>query len=111
MSGIAVIGSAEATVGLVPRYLRAREHSATPAWAPGDDNSEASTQVAMGGLAAANPVVLTMTEEMRKRIADVSKPEKRRIRPMLFGVAAVAAILLAILLFPDSVVALLPDPS
>jgi hypothetical protein len=114
MSGIAVVGSGEPSVGLVPRYLRAREHSATPVWAPAHDAQQAARHApaSEAGAQAIDAGQSSMTEELRQRIAGAGKPEKRRrVRPVLFGVAALAVILLAILLFPDTVVALLPDPS
>jgi hypothetical protein len=116
MSGTAAAGTGEATIGLVPRYLRGRERDSGQGWGPDGETPDQSARTAFEadpGYAARDSGATSVTEEMRRRIAECAKPEKHRARPLLIGLAAVAVIVAAGVLFPDSVLALLPsvDPS
>jgi hypothetical protein len=105
MSGVAAVGGLEATVGLIPRYLRPREPEVVdadepPAPPPPPPIEEEIVLPGMRGK--------SLTDELRQRISDAAAPEKRRPKPLLFGLAAVAVIVLVVVMFPDAFAALLP---
>jgi len=100
MSGVAAIMGAECNMGLVPRYVRegtAEDDPGVPggAW----QSPSAMTLQDVGAL----------TEELRRRITVSAKPERRGAKPLLFGMAALVAITATLVLFPDVVLALLPN--
>jgi hypothetical protein len=107
MSGIAIAGNCEVSVGLMPRRLRVAE-SIVPAWAPDEAPAPTPTFEPETIMAMREPGTLSITDQMRQRIATVGKPAPRRTRPLLFGLTAVAVIAAAIVLFPDTVLAFLP---
>ena len=112
MSGVAAISAGDApTIGLVPRYLRGKEASINQPWAPEWDQPAQHTPATVVHEPPPPPVmrVASPTEELRRRIAETALPEKRRSRPLLIGVLALALVVVASLLFPDTVFALLPD--
>jgi hypothetical protein len=109
MSDVAAMGGFETTVGLMPRYLRnrdadgsARNVEQAPA-APVAEPS-AAEEPRLPGMKG-----ISLTDELRKRIGEVSAPEKHGPYRLWFGVAAVAVIALVCILFPDAIAALLPD--
>jgi hypothetical protein len=113
MSGIAVAGSGEATIGLMPRYLRAREDDA------GQSRPSAADAAAQSAKAA--PVfdpptpteydMLARPDEMRRRIAEAASPERRLPKPLLIGVGIAVLVIVAFVMFPDTLVAMLPGGS
>jgi hypothetical protein len=100
MSGVAAIAGPEANQGLIPRYVR--DSSA-------DAEVDTRDRVSRG---VPRPVALMdgaeLTEELRRRISDTAKPERRSSRPLWLGVAALAAIAASASFFPDVVLALVP---
>jgi len=109
-------GNGEVTIGLVPRYLRGRETGAGPDWSPDDGTPDPVALPAFEAepsQRAREHGVPSVTEELRRRITESTKPEKRRARPLWFGLALIAVIAAACFMFPDTVLALLPnvDPS
>lgn len=112
MSGTAIAGSAEASIGLMPRYLRARKHTAAPAWAPGD---EPAAEPAAPPAGTEPPVRIveadlpSATEQLRQRIVDAAQPARRGVRPIWFVVGTAAAVVGAVVLFPDTIFAMLPN--
>jgi hypothetical protein len=108
MSGTAMTAG-EATIGLVPRYLRPRDaEESAQAAETGDEATNdpfASREMPMLPARMAGNAI---TNDMRRRIAEAAMPERKGRRPMWFGVAAVAAVLVVGLVFPDTVMALLP---
>lgn len=109
MSGVAAVSGLGATVGLMPRYLRPRDqdsvHADEPPPPPPPPVEEFDDLPGMRGR--------SLTDELRERIAEAAAPDKRGPRPFVYGLAAVAVILLIGLAFPDAFAALLPtvDPS
>lgn len=113
MSTMAAV-DVDATIGLVPGYLRRRQSGQSASRAAGDADTE------QGADTRPDPIDLPMlpdapgssiTDELRRRIAAASAPERRGPRPIWYGLIAVALILVAGLAFPDTVLALLPDAS
>jgi hypothetical protein len=108
MSDVAAIGGLETTIGLMPRHLRNRASDDASGGAaerrPGDETSTAEGPASEPGMRVAS-----LTDELRRRIVEAATPEKHGPRPLWFGVAAVAVIVLVCLMFPDAIAALLPD--
>jgi hypothetical protein len=109
MSSIAAAGHGEITGGLKPRYLRSKDFDAASTRLPAEVVPEAQARPAFAPVAVREPAEPSVTQELRRRIAASTRPTPRRVRPLLFGLAAVAAIAVAAILFPDTVFAFLPD--
>ncbi len=113
MSGTAVVGGLETTVGLMPRHLRRRyntddvapEPAAVPERDPMEDAFARDASRGMRGLSE--------TDELRRRIAAAAVPERRGPKPLWIGLAVVVLLAVAGLLFPDAIAALMPsiDPT
>ena len=110
MSGVAAISASEATIGLVPRYLRGKNVVSPQAWAD-DDGAEAAPEPVAREEVLTRPVMLGLsdTEELRQRIAEATTPEKRRPRLLWFALAAVVILAVVGLIFPDAIAAMMPD--
>lgn len=109
MSGVAVMSAGEATIGLVPRYLRGKEASINQPWAPEWDQADPDGGESRAAEAAPVMRVTSPTEELRRRIADAAAPERRAPRLLWVAVAGVLVVLTVAFLFPDAFAALLPN--
>ena len=110
MSGVAVIGGGEATIGLVPRYLRGVDAESVGARAVPDAAEPVSDPFAARDMPVLPSIPgHSMTDELRRRIAAATVPERRGLHPIWFGVMAVAVLLALGLAFPDTFIGLLPD--
>ena len=109
MSGVALAGGLEATVGLMPGYLRRQALAAgnEPAEAPQPAPEPEEDDFAQAELAAMRGP--SDVDELRQRISDAAKQERRGIRPVWIGLALIAVLAGAGLLFPDAIAALTPD--
>jgi hypothetical protein len=101
----AVIGGLDATVGLIPRYLRRREEAVgledlEPELASFVDDEFDDLPGMRGN---------SMTDDLRRRIAEAAVPERRGPKPLWVGLAVVVVLAVAGLLFPDAIAALMPD--
>lgn len=115
MSDAVSVGGLEATVGLIPRYLRNREadssssrHAHDLPLPPAHDSEAEDEFASLPGMRG-----ISITEELRRRIVEAATPERRGARRVWFGVAVVAIVAVGYMLFPEAIAALLPadDPT
>ncbi len=100
----AIAGGLDATVGLIPRYLRRREEpdemiaGAAPAAFVEDEFVDLP---GMRGNA--------ITDDLRRRIAEAGPPERQGPKPLWVGLAVVVVLAVCGALFPDAIASLMPD--
>jgi hypothetical protein len=108
MSGIAVVGGFEATIGLMPRHLRRRDEPGEAEPAAADDVAAEPDEDQFARDALPGMRGISETDELRRRIAEAAVPERRGPKPLWIGLGIVALFAAAGLLFPDAFAALLP---
>ncbi len=101
----AVVGGLDATVGLIPRYLRRREEEdeELPEQPTPMDIAEDEFDDLPGMRGNA------MTDDLRRRIAEATAPERQGPKPLWVGLAVVVVLAVCGLLFPDAIASLMPD--
>jgi hypothetical protein len=101
----AVVGGLDATVGLIPRYLRRREEEdeELPEQPTPMDIAEDEFDDLPGMRGNA------MTDDLRRRIAEAAAPERQGPKPLWVGLAVVVVLAVCGLLFPDAIASLMPD--
>ncbi len=98
-------GGLDATVGLMPRYLRRRE----------EEIEERMQQPAPVELADDEFDHLPgmrgcrVTDDLRRRIAEATPQERQGPKPLWVGLAVVVVLAVCGLLFPDAIASLMPD--
>jgi hypothetical protein len=100
----AAAGGLEATVGLIPRYLRRREEPEEMVVEPSPAELVDDEFVDLPGMRGT-----AITDDLRRRIAEAGPPERRGPKPLWVGLAVVVVLAVCGALFPGAIASLMPD--
>lgn len=100
----AIAGGLDATVGLIPRYLRRREEAEEPVVEPPQAEFVEDEFVDLPGMRSS-----AITEDLRRRIAEATPPERQGPKPLWVGLAVVVVLAVCGALFPEAIASLMPD--
>jgi len=103
----AVVGGLDATVGLIPRYLRRREEQEQEDELPEQPRAMDVADDEFADLPGMRGNAIT--DDLRRRIAEATPPERQGPKPLWVGLAVVVVLAVCGLLFPDAIASLMPD--